>query len=135
MSWTYIAAPFLAWFTAGTLKFLINSARARKPAFDAVGLGNFPSNHSTIVTTVTALIGLREGAGPEFGLALTLAFIIILDALDLRRKIGQQAAAINSIARRLDESVALREKIGHTPAEVLGGIALGLVLAWTLVQV
>ncbi|MGH8529570.1 MAG: divergent PAP2 family protein [Nevskiales bacterium] len=134
MDWTYIAAPFLAWLVAGALKFLINSLRAGKPAFAAVGLGGFPSNHSTIVSTVTTLIAWREGFGPVFAVALTLAFIVMLDALDLRRRLGQQAVALNLLAQRSGQDLALREKVGHTPLEVLGGIALGILLGGLLSQ-
>ncbi len=135
MDWTYIAAPFLAWLAAGSLKFLINSARVSKPAFTAVGLGGFPSNHSSIVSTVVTLVGLREGFGPVFAVALALAFIVILDALDLRRKLGLQAAALNLLAQRSGQTdLSLREKLGHTPLEVLGGIVLGILLGGLLSQ-
>ncbi len=129
--WTYLAAPFAAWLTAGTLKFALNSWRLRAPAFKQIGLGNFPSNHSTIVSTIAALIGLREGLGPVFGLALALAFVVVLDALDLRRKLGQHAAAINALTQGAGE---LRERLGHTPVEVAGGVALGLALGALLSQ-
>lgn len=131
--WVYPAAPFLAWLVAGALKFALNSWRARAPAFTQVGLGNFPSNHSTIVSTIAALIGLRDGLGPLFGLALALAFIVVLDALDLRRKLGRHAAAINALTQAAGER-ALREKLGHTPAEVAGGVVLGLALGALLAQ-
>lgn len=133
--WTYAAAPLLAWLAAGTLKFALNSLRARAPAFGQIGLGSFPSNHSTIVSTIAALIGFREGLGPAFGLALTLAFVVILDALDLRRKLGRHAAAINVLTPAGNGQPALRERLGHTPLEVAGGIALGIALGVLLSQI
>ena len=95
MDYAYAITPFVAWLTAGSLKFLVNSARAGKPAFGLIGYGGLPSNHSAIVSSMAALIALREGIGsPAFGVALTLAFIVILDASSLRKQIGRQAVAI-----------------------------------------
>lgn len=128
--WTYAAAPLLAWLVAGSVKFAINSLRAGKLAFGEIGLGSFPSNHSCIVGTIAALIGFREGMTPAFGVALTLAAVVVMDAMDLRRKIGKHAEAINRAA-----NAGLRERMGHTPAEVAGGLVLGLILGYALAQI
>ena len=98
MDYVYAITPFVAWLVAGSLKFLVNSARAGKPAFGLIGYGGLPSNHSAIVSSMAALIALREGIGsPAFGVALTLAFIVILDASSLRKQVGRQAKAINAL--------------------------------------
>lgn len=79
--------PFAAWLTAGGLKFIVNSVRAGKPAFGLIGYGGLPSNHSAIVSSMAALIAFREGvSSAAFGVALTLAFIVILDASSLRKQ-------------------------------------------------
>lgn len=125
---SYLLAPFLAWFAAGTLKFAINSAKAKRWAFDLIGYGGMPSTHSAIVSCTVAMIGLREGvAHPAFGVALTLAFVVLLDAASLRRQVGKHAEAINRLAA--DTSLALlRERMGHTKAEILGGVCVGCVV-------
>ena len=74
--WTSLISslPFLTWLVVGPIKFLINSARQRRWAFNLVGNGGFPSNHSAVVTSMATLIALREGIGhPAFGVAVTLA--------------------------------------------------------------
>ena len=128
MRFAYAFTPFLAWLVAGSLKFIINSLHAGKPAFGLIGYGGLPSNHSAIVSSMAALIALSEGIDhPAFGVALTLAFIVILDASSLRREIGKHAAIINS--QRLSISPAptpLRERMGHTPLEILAGIFVGV---------
>jgi acid phosphatase family membrane protein YuiD len=58
--------------------------------------------------------------------AITLAFIVILDAGSLRRQIGRQAESINRLANQRNQSFGLRERIGHTKSEIFGGVALGL---------
>ena len=130
-TWSYLLAPFAAWLAAGCLKFAINSLRAGKPAFGLIGYGGMPSNHSAIVSSMAALVALKEGLdSPAFGVALTLAFIVMLDASSLRRQVGRHAQAINRLLP--PENARLRERMGHTPFEIAGGIAVGCAVAWLL---
>jgi acid phosphatase family membrane protein YuiD len=131
MDFGYAVTPFLAWLIAGTIKFVINSIKAGQPAFGQIGYGGLPSNHSTIVSSMAALIALREGiAHPAFGVAVTLAFIIMLDATSLRGHIGKQAAAINRIVVKQGQPVILRERMGHSRSEIMAGIVVGIATAW-----
>ena len=133
MDVSYLLTPLLAWFTAGSLKFLINSIKAGQPAFGLVGYGGFPSNHSAIVSSMAALIALKEGiAHPAFGVALTLAFIVILDASSLRRQIGKHATTINRLVASSEHHENLRERMGHSWLEIAGGIAVGTAVAIVL---
>lgn len=126
MDLSYALTPFLAWLAAGTLKFLINSLKTKKLAFSLIGYGGLPSNHSAIVSSIPVLIALKEGiTQPCFGVALTLAFIVILDASSLRRQIGKQAIAINQLTPPAPHTRKLRERVGHTPIEILAGILVG----------
>jgi uncharacterized protein len=130
---TYALTPFLAWLIAGTLKFLINSIQERRFAKDLIGYGGLPSNHSAIVSSMVTLIGLKDGINtPTFGVAITLAFIVILDAGSLRRQIGRQAAVINKLASISDDSQILRERMGHSRLEIMCGILVGMVTAFLL---
>ena len=134
MSYHYLVTPFVAWFVAGSLKFLINSLIAKKAATHLIGYGGLPSNHSAIVCSMAALIGLREGINhPAFGVAVTLAFIVMLDASSLRRQVGKQAAALNKLLQIQSPSAPqLRERMGHTVLEILAGLFVGLVVAVTI---
>lgn len=124
---SYVLTPFLAWFVAGILKFIITSIKAKRLAFDLIGYGGLPSNHSAIVSSITALIALKEGINhPAFGVAITLAFIVILDAYSLRKHIGLQAAAINQFMHTISP---LRERIGHTRIEIISGVLVGIAVA------
>lgn len=130
MNWSYVLTPLLAWLVAGVLKFAINSLRAGKLAFGLIGYGGLPSNHSAIVSSMAALIALREGVDtPSFGVALTLAFIVILDAGSLRRHIGKQAEIINRLAGQDKRRTRLRERMGHSLLEIGAGIVVGLAVA------
>lgn len=130
---TYLFTPFLAWFAAGSMKFAVNSLKARRLAWHQIGYGGLPSTHSTIVSSTAALIALREGIDSAgFAVAVTLAFIVLLDAASLRRQIGKHAAIINRLAERKINEGILRERMGHTPAEILAGICLGIFCAFLI---
>lgn len=130
MDYTYAIAPLTTWTLVGPLKFLINSIRTRQLAFHLVGNGGFPSNHSAVVTCMATLIALKEGIGhPAFGVAVTLAFIVIIDANSLRRHVGRQAAAINRLVTGQADHTTLRERMGHTLIEIAGGICVGMLVA------
>ncbi|WP_338758574.1 divergent PAP2 family protein [Massilia sp. METH4] len=127
MDIAYLVTPLLTWITVGPIKFLINSIRARKWAFNLVGNGGFPSNHSAVVSSMATLIALREGIGhPAFGVAVALCFIVVIDANSLRQHVGRQAAAINRLAEGRPEHKWLRERMGHTVVEICGGLATGI---------
>ncbi|QXP91777.1 divergent PAP2 family protein [Methylococcus capsulatus] len=131
MDIAYAITPFLAWLTAGTLKFFVNSCRARRLAFGQIGYGGLPSNHSAIVSSTAALIAFREGMGhPAFGVAVTIAFVVIMDANSLRRQVGKHATVINRLAGFDKDAELLRERMGHTTFEIGAGILVGVMVAW-----
>ncbi|HWW70981.1 MAG TPA: divergent PAP2 family protein [Duganella sp.] len=134
MDIAYLVTPLITWITVGPIKFLINSAKARKWAFNLVGNGGFPSNHSAVVSSMATLIALREGIGhPAFGVAVTLCFIVVIDANSLRQHVGKQAAAINRLAASDEKQGSghtwLRERMGHTVVEIIGGLCTGIAIA------
>lgn len=133
MDFAYLFTPFVAWLIAGCLKFAINSIKARQLAFGLIGYGGWPSNHSAIVSSMVALIALKEGiAEPAFGVAVTLAFIVMLDASSLRRQVGKQAQAINLLTKGAGMAAELRERMGHSKLELLAGVAVGVAVAFSV---
>ncbi len=137
MDISYLITPLVTWLVVGPIKFLINSVRQRRWAFNLVGNGGFPSNHSAVVTSMATLIALREGIDhPAFGVAVTLAFVVMIDANSLRQHVGRQAAAINRLARaQAGAVVPLRERMGHTLVEIGGGIATGIGMGFAVFHV
>lgn len=134
MGWAYLITPFVAWLMAGSLKFAINSLRARRLAFDLIGYGGLPSNHSAIVSSVAALIAIREGIDqPAFGVAVALGFIVILDATSLRRQVGRHAETLNALSPAGPRK-PLRTRMGHSPLEIGAGIVTGVLCAFLVEQ-
>lgn len=131
--WIYLITPFVAWLICGVLKFLTNCVRERRLAFNLIGYGGFPSNHSTIVSSMVTLVALREGYDTAaFGVAITLAFIVLLDAHSLRKSVGLQAKAINELSKN---SYGLRERIGHSKFEILAGLFVGSIISLVINEV
>lgn len=125
----YLVTPLAAWVAAGAMKFAINTVRARRLAWAEIGYGGLPSTHSAIVGSMAALVAMREGwQSAPFGVALTLAFIVVLDARGLRRHIGDHAASLNRLGAA-GSGVALRERLGHSWFEIAAGLLVGVLVA------
>lgn len=78
---------------------------------------------------MASLIALKEGIdSPAFGVGLTLAFIVMLDANGLRKKMEQHAIEINRI--KSYQSPILRERIGHSKLEIIIGFFLGILVGY-----
>jgi uncharacterized protein len=125
-SYSYVAAPFVGWIVADVLKTVINAIKSGRWRFEPLSYGGLPSSHASVACTTTTLIGLREGLdSPTYGLALTVTVSFIVDALYLRQWVGQQAKALNALRVSQADLQPLRERVGHTPLEILAGIAVG----------
>ena len=101
-----------------------------------VGAGGMPSSHTALVVSLAAGIALREGLDSDlFAVAVVLAGIVMYDAAGVRRAAGKQAKVINKLVRemRVEHKVRdtrLKELLGHTPLEVLGGAVHGILVAY-----
>ena len=126
----YIIICPLAFVLGGSLKFCINSIKSRNLAFDQIGLGNFPSTHISIVSSITWLVYFREGySDPLLGVCLALLIIVTIDALDTRKKI-EDIIRVLRVELGDGKSIAgLRDKIGHNPIDVIGGVGVGFLAA------
>jgi acid phosphatase family membrane protein YuiD len=130
----------IAWFLGQALKVPIEYLVKRRWNWALwFGSGGMPSSHSSLIVATTLSIGLFYGFGtPVFALAFAISMIIVYDAAGVRRQAGFHAEKINLLFEelfsgkpipqaRLQER--LKEVIGHTPNEVIGGIALGVIVA------
>jgi acid phosphatase family membrane protein YuiD len=125
-----------SWFLAQALKIPIDLIQNRHwnwALFFAAG--GMPSSHSALVTSTAMAVGLHYGFdNPLFGVATALAMVVVYDATGIRRQAGMQAQKINILVEELLQGHPisqehLREVLGHTPLEALGGVLLGLVVA------
>ncbi len=122
-----------AWGTAQFMKVPIEYILYRRLNWGLwFSSGGMPSSHSALVTSITLSIGLFYGFdSPIFALAFAMAMIVIYDAAGVRREAGRHAEKINILINEFltghpISDKQLKEVIGHTPAQVLAGTALGL---------
>jgi acid phosphatase family membrane protein YuiD len=132
MAW-WLAVP-LAYLLAGATKFAVNSIKTRRLAFDQIGLGGLPSTHTAIVSAPAWLLVMTGQTQSEmFALALALVAVVVIDAMDLRRKLEKVHAVLKQEFPQAPAAQALREKVGHRPIEIVAGLAVGALAALLLV--
>src|SRR5512136_479813 len=131
-----LIGALIAWGIAQALKIPIEYIQTHRWNWALlVQAGGMPSSHSALIVGITHGIGLSVGFGtPLFALAFALSMIVIYDATGIRRQAGKHAELINAMINDLAagnplKEEQLREVLGHTPLEALGGILLGLVVA------
>jgi uncharacterized protein len=96
--------------------------------------GGMPSSHSALVTSMSMAIGLWAGFdSPSFAISVALAMIVVYDAAGVRRQAGMHAQRLNHLVNELFSGqpiseMRLKEVLGHTPRQVLGGVLLGIVV-------
>lgn len=134
----YSLLPLAAYVLAGSLKFFVNFIRYRADAFKNIGLGGFPSTHTSIVSSAF-FCGLFTDDFEVIVRALSMAvlLVVIIDAMDLRNRVGLIAAAVNNfIIGERDKSKyrLLRERNGHTWYEIVGGLLVGLFISYIFLR-
>ncbi|NOY97803.1 MAG: divergent PAP2 family protein [Chloroflexi bacterium] len=134
-----LLSALIAWGLAQGFKIPLEYLRTKRWNWALlISVGGMPSSHSALMTAVTQGIGLYVGFDtPLFALAVAISMIVIYDATGIRRQAGIHAQKINVLIGELlsghpvsDKS--LREVLGHTPLEAVGGMVLGLVVTQLL---
>lgn len=128
----YIIAAAAGWVVAQILKYIVQSIRGRslKSVNQLYLSGSMPSAHSSTVTAVLIIVGFKDGFDSAlFGLALVVAMVVMYDAMVVRRSSGEQGKALVEFMKEQKSKVPLpRVAKGHTPFEVLGGAAVGVII-------
>lgn len=124
-----------AWLLAQFLKVPIHYFKTKQLKWALFfSVGGMPSSHSALVTAGALSVGLNEGFNTSlFAVALTLAMVVVYDSMGIRRQAGFHAQQINMLVEELlsghpISDKRLKEVLGHTPREVIGGVILGLLI-------
>ncbi|HAF47810.1 MAG TPA: acid phosphatase [Anaerolineaceae bacterium] len=138
-------ACIVASLLAQILKLPLEYLRTKKWDWSLIfGTGGMPSSHSAVVTAAAAGVGHYVGFDtPMFGLAFAIATVVVYDATNIRRQAGFHAQQINRIIEEIfagkskpaEEFKELREVLGHSPGEAVGGIILGIIISWVTWQI
>ena len=133
-SYAYFVIPLLAWVVAQVAKILVKGITVSDWNWKYIyRSGGMPSAHTTIVVSLCTVVGVRAGSqSPEFGIACTLAAIVMYDAINVRHAVGEHAVALRAILPKLFKDrtpeIKIHQSYGHTPMEVLAGLVIGVIV-------
>ena len=122
----------VAWFVSQVAKVLLNLWRQRElKLIEAIfATGGMPSAHASSVTALTTAIYLYEGISTAFAVAIILMSVTLRDAVGVRLAAGEQARVVNELVAKLNlDHPALHVEHGHTTAQVVAGVLVGIVAA------
>ncbi|CAM3938396.1 Acid phosphatase [Alicyclobacillus pomorum] len=103
--------------------------------------GGMPSSHTALMCTLTTSCLFFYGwSSPWFAVSFVSSIVVIYDAIGVRRQAGEHALILHELIAQLHEAgVDIKPHVfrrfrhwqrqGHTPAEVVGGVLLGVVIA------
>ena len=133
-----------AWLAAQLIKCIICLVVNRSLPLNIIfGSGGMPSSHSATVCSLTAAVGFDCGVrSPLFGVCCILAFIVMYDAMGVRRETGDQGKALNDLfqlfadmGKPISPGKKFKELVGHTPLQVVCGAILGIAVGCALMQI
>ena len=131
-----LLTAIVSWVLAQLIKIGIELIRTHRINWQLIfATGGMPSSHSSLVVALATATGLRQGfESPLFAIATVLAFVVLYDAQGIRRQAGNQARIINRMLQNVENAGIkvdknLKELLGHTPIQVVGGTILGIIVA------
>ncbi len=131
-NYKYIIVGVSVWISIQFFKFLYDSIANKKLMFSRFwGSGGMPSSHSAVVTSLATMIAKYEGlTSPIFAVACGFAFIVMYDACNLRKAVGNQAKFLNDLLKEKNTTnyEKFQELTGHTVIQVIAGFVIGLVV-------
>ncbi|MEG1012294.1 MAG: divergent PAP2 family protein [Ruthenibacterium sp.] len=136
-----LSVALLSWLAAQVCKTVLNFFLVGKFDLERLyGAGGMPSAHSALVCSMFMATAKSQGVNsPLFAVTFVLAAVVMYDAMGVRHETGEQAKILNKLmddwledeeeGSPLFEVKKLKEKVGHTPLEVVSGAMLGILIA------
>lgn len=133
----YIIAPTAAWIIAQTAKYLVQAYKAS--SFKDVSFlyksGNMPSSHSALMLSLLTVVGVLDGFHSAlFAVMLVLTVIVIYDAVNVRRSVGEQGIILLKLAKKAGIADPFYMAMGHRVTEVIVGSFIGILSAFVVLQ-
>ncbi|MGD8537460.1 MAG: divergent PAP2 family protein [Candidatus Aminicenantes bacterium] len=126
----------VTWLVVNVLKPLIKWKKAGK--FEKRFLaeeGGMPSGHTSWVAPLATGLYLETGFSYYFIISVVITLNVVYDALSVRPKIGNQARMLNKLMEGKAGFKKVEERVGHTPAEVLVSLALGVIIPLAIYKI
>ena len=137
-----LIAALLANVAAQVLKLFIFYFRSsRWDLHQVISCGGFPSSHSSTVVALSLAIGLQEGFDSAlFAITCIFALIVIYDAVNVRYYAGKNIQLTKQLISDIEEvsfsdpiyHEKIKDVLGHKFVEAIGGILLGILIAFML---
>ncbi|PIY60314.1 hypothetical protein COY95_02405 [Candidatus Woesearchaeota archaeon CG_4_10_14_0_8_um_filter_47_5] len=117
-----VVSIILTYVTSFVLKAVIRLITDMpEQKIDLIRDGGIPSSHTTLVTALTTSLYIKNGWSDVVLVSLIFSIVVIWDAMHVRLEVETISRFLN---RRFREH--FQENVGHTPFEVLAGLALGI---------
>ena len=136
-----VVSAACGWILAQGIKLIIEFILTGEFNWKRItGAGGMPSSHSATVCALVVSTGIVYGAGGfELPMSFFFAFIVMYDAMGVRRETGKQSKILNEMIQQwfqkgdqlqsIDPMTQLKEFVGHTPLQVFIGAAIGCIVA------
>lgn len=126
--------PIIAMIIAQIIKILIDAIKGESVLKDLSRYGGMPSGHAALVGALAMEVGMAEGFySATFAIAFVLAFLIARDAVGIRYRLGKHGEVLNKLIKDdkkfKPKPPRLEDRLGHTPAQVIVGLLLGIAIA------
>lgn len=132
----YLLIPLVAWAVSQFLKYIFEGVRSK--TYDYTLLyksGSMPSSHSALMVSLLTVIGFQLGIqSVEFAIVAVLAVIVLYDAVNVRRAVGEQGTVIARLLLTKKQKEQFYMAKGHTLLEVSVGSLIGFTVAAIMLQ-
>lgn len=130
-------AVTLSGMLAQLIKTILTMISTKRVIFERLyGAGGMPSAHSAAVCALTWGVENRcDLQSPDFTLSVIFSFVVMYDAMSVRRAVGEHAKLLNKIVGIMGSEwqdncqKGLQGHQGHTPLKVLAVASLGSVVS------
>lgn len=132
-----VIVPAIAVLVAQVLKYIIAAVKGKHKINYSIlaGTGRMPSGHASLTTALLVTYLYKVfiyNESPELlGIALILWYVVLRDAVGVRKEVEKHAKIINKhvVDKEENEEIKkLSEDQGHTKLEVLVGVLVGIII-------
>ncbi len=123
----------MVWCLAQVAKVITGFFKEKRFNFRwLLNTGGMPSSHAAGASALATCVGLQQGFNSAvFAVAAAFAMVTMFDAQGVRRATGHQASILNKMMDDIYwkgqiEEKRLKELVGHTPIQVIGGFLFGI---------
>jgi uncharacterized protein len=114
----------LAWIISQAIKAILDKHTTLRFLFIT---GGMPSSHSAVMGSLATGIYFLEGWNTLLIVTLALTAIVAQDAFGVRRTVGLEGKILKKLAKKKNITVPHFAQ-GHTPEQVIIGIAIGSII-------